>query len=101
MDRFNSVLAQIQLLDDGDVYDAAHRVDDCLVRLVTEARVAQADQLAWRAKRADLTKAVAVYQRAARKALGSVSLPWPEPWLARTVPEESTSNQEASRSANS
>lgn len=83
MDRFNSALAQIQLLDDGDVYAAAHAVDECLVHLLYEARAGVADRPSWRAKRADLGKAVATYQRAARAALGSAALREPEPWLTR------------------
>jgi len=83
-DRFNSVLAQIQLLDDGEVYAAAHRVDTCLVGLHHHARTAEATREDWRTRqRAELSKAVAEYQRAARRALGARSLPGPEPWLAR------------------
>lgn len=41
-DRFNSVLAQIQLLDDAEVYAAADRVDECLVALHHQARAVQA-----------------------------------------------------------
>lgn len=37
-DRFNSVLAQIQLLDTGDVYASAHGVDASLVELRQAAR---------------------------------------------------------------
>jgi hypothetical protein len=83
-DRFNSALAQIQLLDEGEVYTAAHRVDRCLVDLNHQARSAEADRESWRARqRAGLSRAVAEYQRAARQALGSSPLPGPEPWLAR------------------
>lgn len=74
-DRFNSALAQIQLLDTGDVYVAAHNVDACLVRLIRDAGSGQFDADAWRAKRAKLAQAVAEYQRAARKVLGSPSAP--------------------------
>ena len=83
VDRFNSALAQIQLLDDGEVYAAAHRVDACLVALTNHVRSAQADQESWRASRAELSAQVAQYQRAARRALGSSDLPGTEPWLAR------------------
>lgn len=88
-DRFNSALAQIQLLDDGDVYASAHRVDACLVDLTHHARSARADRDIWRSKqREELSRAVAAYQRAARRSLGSSSLPGPEPWLMRS--EKST-----------
>jgi hypothetical protein len=83
-DRFNSALAQIQLLDDGDVYAAAHRVDACLVDLIHYGRSTEADRHSWRAKQQEgLSDAVAAYQRAARRSLGSSSLPGPEPWLVR------------------
>ncbi len=96
-DRFNSALAQIQLLDDGDVYASAHRVDAFLVDLTHHARSAQADRNSWRAEqREGLSHAVAAYQRAARRSLGSSSLPGPEPWLARA--EESVSQCPGSQS---
>lgn len=49
-DRFNSALAQIQLLDDGEVYAAAHHVDRCLVELNHHARSAEASRKGWRAR---------------------------------------------------
>jgi hypothetical protein len=83
-DRFNSVLAQIQLLDDGEVYIAAHRVDTCLVGLHHQARTAQATREDWRTQqRAELSIAVAEYRRVARRALGARPLSGPEPWLTR------------------
>jgi hypothetical protein len=86
VDRFNSALALIQLLDDEEVYAAAHRVDKCLVELSHHARSAEADRDSWRGmQRAELSTAVAEYQRAARRALGSPPLPRPEPWLTPTM----------------
>lgn len=109
-DRFNSALAQIQLLDDGDVYDAAHRVDTCLVDLIHYGRSTQADYHSWRVKQQEgLSYAVAGYQRAARRSLGSSSLPGPEPWLVRAQesasqhpdsPSEAPANEPAVRSRN-
>ena len=58
-DRFNSALARIQLLDDGDVYATARRVDACLTALTREARSAQAERDRWRARRAGLSGLVA------------------------------------------
>lgn len=85
-DRFNSVLAQIQLLDDGAVYVVAHRVDTCLVALHHQARTMQATREDWRTQqRAELSIAVAEYQRVARRALGAQPLQGPEPWLARAA----------------
>jgi len=84
-DRYNLSLAQIQLLDSGDIYVAAHRVDSCLVALEREAVSAQFDRDAWRAKRSQLSTAVAEYQRVARVALGSVAIAGPEPWLERAL----------------
>ena len=78
-DRFNSALAQIQLLDDGEVYAAAHRVDASLVALTRQARSAQADRDGWRASRAELSAHAAQYQRAARRALRSSDLPDTKP----------------------
>jgi hypothetical protein len=80
VDRFNSVLAQIQLLDAGEVYEAAHRVNECLVHLGREAAARRADGSTWRATRADLSNAVAAYQQAARKALGAKAIQGHEPW---------------------
>jgi hypothetical protein len=96
-DRFNSVLAQIQLLDDGAIYAAAHRVDACLVALHHKARTAQATREDWRTKqRAELSVAVAEYQRVARRALGARPLPGLEPWLARAAePDHSSVRYEA------
>ena len=84
-DRYNLALAQIQLLDTGDVYKAAHRVDSCLIALETEARLAQFDRDMWNAKRDQLSNAVAEYQRAARVALRSPAIPGPDPWLQRSL----------------
>ena len=80
-DRFNAALAQIQLLDDGEVYAAAHRVNAYLTALNREARSAHFDHAAVRGRHAELAAHVAAYQRAARKALGSTDLPGPLPWL--------------------
>lgn len=80
-DRFNAALAQIQLLDDGEVYATAHRVNAYLTALNHDARSAQFDHAAVRARHAELSAHVAAYQRAARKALGSTDLPGPLPWL--------------------
>jgi hypothetical protein len=55
-DRFNSALAQVQLLDDGDVYEAAHRINDCLTALNHGARGAQVDRDSWSSRRAELSK---------------------------------------------
>jgi len=82
-DRFNAALAQIQLLYDGEVYVCAHRVDECLASLISEARTSQFSSDSWRQRRAELSQAVADFQRAARAALGTASLDRPEPWLAR------------------
>jgi hypothetical protein len=82
-DRFNSALAQVQLLDDGDVYETAHRINDCLTALSHEARGVQVDRDSWSSKRVELSRFVAEYQRAARSALGSSALPNGEPWIAR------------------
>lgn len=86
-DRFNSVLAQIQLLDNGEVYASAHRVDKSLVALARAARSAEFDRDNWRVQRAGLSKAVADYQRAARRAVGSDALTDDEPWLLRAQDE--------------
>lgn len=80
-DRFNAALAQIQLLDDGEVYVTAHSVNAYLTTLNREARSAQFDHAAIRARHAELSTHVAAYQRAARRALGSTDLPGPLPWL--------------------
>jgi hypothetical protein len=85
-DRFNSVLAQIQLLDDNEIYAAAHRVDTCLVALHHQARAAQATREDWRSgQQAELSIAVAEYQRVARRVLGARPLPGLEPWQARAA----------------
>ena len=84
-DRFNSALAQIQLLDDDQVYISAHRVNACLTALSREARSTQFDRAAIRAKHAELSVYVADYQRAARKVLGSPALPEPLPWIPATA----------------
>lgn len=84
-DRFNSALAQIQLLDEGEVFTCAHRVDACLVALTHKARSSPIDPDSWGAGRAELSRLVAEYQRAARAALGSTALPDVEPWGARAL----------------
>jgi hypothetical protein len=95
-DRFNSALAQIQLLDDGGVYTSAHRVNACLTALNHEARSMQFDRTAIRAKHAELSGYVADYQRAARKVLGSPTLPDPLPWIpAAAAPDASDRGSDA------
>jgi hypothetical protein len=84
-DRFNLVMAQIQLLDSGDVYLTAHRIHACLVALEHEALSAQIDQNVWRAKRTPLSTAVAEYQRAARAALKSPAIAGLPPWLEAAI----------------
>jgi hypothetical protein len=74
-DRFNSALAQIQLLDDGDVYASAHHFNAHLTALSREARSTQIDRGTLRARHAELSEFVFEYQRAARTALGSPVLP--------------------------
>jgi hypothetical protein len=76
----SSVLAQIKLLDAGEGYEAAHRVNECQVHLAREAAARRADGTTWRATRADLSNAVAAYQQAARKALGAKTIQGHEPW---------------------
>ena len=99
-DRFNSVLAQIQLLDDDEIYASAHRVDKCLVDLHHHARTAEATREDWRTRqRAELSIAVAEYQRAARRALGARPLPGPEPWLARSSEPDPVSTRYQADSA--
>jgi len=82
-DRFNSALAQIQLLYDGDVYTSAHQVNAYLTTLNREARVSQIDRDTLRARHAELSAFVAEYQRAARTALGSPVLRDTMAWLSR------------------
>lgn len=85
IDRFNSVLAQIQLLDAGEVYQAAHRVNECLVHLGREARGRRINLAAWQSSRADLSDAVALYQQAARRALGAPAIEGNEPWRSHDL----------------
>jgi hypothetical protein len=92
-DKFNSALAQIQLLDDGEVYTTAHRVNACLTALNREARSVQFDRGAIRAKHAELSVYVADYQRAARKALGSQALPDPLAWLPTGIEPDASAGE--------
>ena len=92
-DRYNLALAQIQLLDSGDVYQTAHRVDSCLVALEREALLTQFDSDTWRSKRVPLSVAVAEYQRVARVALRSPAIGGPEPWLERALEQHGSSTE--------
>lgn len=90
-DRYNLAPAQIQLLDTGDVYRVAHRVDSCLVALERDAMSAQFDRDSWGERRGQLSSAVAEYQRAARVALGSPAIAGPDPWLERALAQQHAS----------
>lgn len=71
MDSFNTAMAQIQLLENGEVYTAAHTIDRCLVSLTGEALSQQFSRNDWRDKRTDLSHAIDEYHDAARAALKS------------------------------
>ena len=71
-DNRNAVLeamAQIQILDDQQVYDAAIQVDRELTQLLHIARTETLTREQWRERRAFLTPAVLRFQADARRAL--------------------------------
>lgn len=91
IDQFNLALAQIQLLDNGDVYITAHRIHACLVTLERQALSRQFDRTEWHDRRVPLALAVADYQRAGRADLKSPAIVGQEPWLERAMEQQHSS----------
>ncbi|OKI84554.1 hypothetical protein [Micromonospora sp. CB01531] len=75
LDRFNACMAQVQLLESGDLYIAAHRLDRALAELVGAARDHQYSTTDWRLRRAAATEAVEAFHRAARRVIRSGDIP--------------------------
>ncbi len=70
-DRLSACFAQVRLLEDREIVDAATRLDRELVRLEGRAREKQWSRTDWREARAGLSEPVSTYQALARKKLGA------------------------------